>query len=724
MKPRIFVSTVTSEFRAARTKIEHVLEFLGYEVVQQDIFGVEPGDLRQVLRDKIDSCDALLQLVGDAYGAEPPAPDADFGRVSYTQFEFLHARKMGKKTYVLFAGPGCKKDTPVEKLDPANQAELRDLQAAYRATLRTGGHLWHHPADDTALENSVLRLRDDSEQLRKEFKDWQKTLTRGQARNSRGLLAIAALILLLGAGGWYAHHSTQRKLTTLAQPPKPLDKSRLREHLTTASEKALARDLAEAEAIQGDWEKRQKLTDAAQAAHQQRLSRVTELADEFATLETGENASTTLSEMLRILDEQGIDQALGYLSSRGDALLEKAIAKAGSARNDLQPLLTGAQLALANGQHEKAEALFLQLVSPEIVFWPEARHQYFEYLVETKGPRQETHATIATAHATYLEAQRQATLLTLQDPAAVEWQRDLSISHSKLADVARSEGDLEAARTSYTNALEIAQTLSARDPGNRRWQRDLSVTYNNLGDIAHSEGDLDAARASYMADLRITEALTATDPGNQERMRDLSVCHMKLGDIARAAGDFAAARASYTKALDISESLAARDPGNATWQRDLSVCHGMLGAIARSEDDFAAARAYYTAALGISESLAAGDPANAERQRDLSITHEKMGDLALAEGNAASAGSSHSAALEIRLRLAARDPDNARWQRDLAVSHCNLADVAKAEGNEAEEHGHLRQALSLFDKLLAAGRHVSPEDMQFIAEIRSKVGVQ
>lgn len=39
MKPRIFVSTVTSEFRTARTKIEHVLEFLGYEVVQQDIFG-------------------------------------------------------------------------------------------------------------------------------------------------------------------------------------------------------------------------------------------------------------------------------------------------------------------------------------------------------------------------------------------------------------------------------------------------------------------------------------------------------------------------------------------------------------------------------------------------------------------------------------------------------------------------------------------------------------
>jgi hypothetical protein len=43
MKPRIFVSTVTSGFRTARTKIDHVPEFPGYEIVQQDISGNNAG---------------------------------------------------------------------------------------------------------------------------------------------------------------------------------------------------------------------------------------------------------------------------------------------------------------------------------------------------------------------------------------------------------------------------------------------------------------------------------------------------------------------------------------------------------------------------------------------------------------------------------------------------------------------------------------------------------
>ena len=31
----------------------------------------------------------LIQIIGQGYGAEPPEADADYGRVSYTQFEFL-----------------------------------------------------------------------------------------------------------------------------------------------------------------------------------------------------------------------------------------------------------------------------------------------------------------------------------------------------------------------------------------------------------------------------------------------------------------------------------------------------------------------------------------------------------------------------------------------------------------------------------------------------------
>jgi hypothetical protein len=55
-----------------------------------------------MLRDKIDSCDGLIHLVGLGYGAEPAQPDPDFGRVSYTQYEYCYARKTSKKTWIRF----------------------------------------------------------------------------------------------------------------------------------------------------------------------------------------------------------------------------------------------------------------------------------------------------------------------------------------------------------------------------------------------------------------------------------------------------------------------------------------------------------------------------------------------------------------------------------------------------------------------------------------------
>jgi hypothetical protein len=79
MKPRIFVSTVSPELGKVRQLTVNVLQGLGYDPVWQDIFGTDPGDLKQVLRDKIDDCEGLIQIVGKAYGAAPAEPDPEFG---------------------------------------------------------------------------------------------------------------------------------------------------------------------------------------------------------------------------------------------------------------------------------------------------------------------------------------------------------------------------------------------------------------------------------------------------------------------------------------------------------------------------------------------------------------------------------------------------------------------------------------------------------------------
>jgi Domain of unknown function (DUF4062) len=180
-RPTIFISAVSKELRSARQLVSNTLTFLGYEPIWQDIFGTETGDLRQMLRDKIDQSKGVVQLVGQCYGAEPSSPDPDFGRVSYTQYEALYARKKGIKVWYLFMD----EDFPIDPHEPEPE-EQRQLQAAYRGVLKADSHLFHPLKTREALEAGVLKLRDDLTQLRKGARRW-----------AWGIAALLVLVALL-----------------------------------------------------------------------------------------------------------------------------------------------------------------------------------------------------------------------------------------------------------------------------------------------------------------------------------------------------------------------------------------------------------------------------------------------------------------------------------------------------------------------------------------------
>jgi len=182
-RPTIFISAVSNELRSARQLVSNTLTFLGYEPIWQDIFGTETGDLRQMLRDKIDQSKGVVQLVGQCYGAEPSSPDPEFGRVSYTQYEALYARKKGTKVWYLFMD----EDFPIDPHEPEPE-EQRQLQAAYRGVLKADSHLFHPLKNREALEAGVLKLRDDLTQLRKGARRW--------AWGIAALLGFVALLVI------------------------------------------------------------------------------------------------------------------------------------------------------------------------------------------------------------------------------------------------------------------------------------------------------------------------------------------------------------------------------------------------------------------------------------------------------------------------------------------------------------------------------------------------
>ena len=181
-RPTVFVSAVSKELKSARQLVANTLQFLGYEPVWQDIFGTEHGDLRAMLRRKIDGCKGVVQLVGHRYGAEPAEPDAQFGRVSYTQYEVLYARQRGKRVWYLMLDEGF----PLEQAEPESE-ELRELQAAYRRRLQADSHLFHPLNTVDGLEADVLKLRNDLSRLRRGAKLW-----------AAGVAALLTLIAVLG----------------------------------------------------------------------------------------------------------------------------------------------------------------------------------------------------------------------------------------------------------------------------------------------------------------------------------------------------------------------------------------------------------------------------------------------------------------------------------------------------------------------------------------------
>jgi tetratricopeptide (TPR) repeat protein len=198
-RPVIFISAVSKELRSARQLVANTLTFLGYEPEWQDVFGTEQGDLRGMLRRRIDASKGVVQLVGDCYGAEPPTPDEQFSRVSYTQYEALYAVSMGKKIWYLFLDEHFPVD-PHEK-EPDEQQKL---QSDYRARLRAESHLYHSLTSNEGLEASVLKLRHDLTQLRRGVRRWAA--------------AVATLLVVtVGLSAWLLqsqqHANEQQKQT-------------------------------------------------------------------------------------------------------------------------------------------------------------------------------------------------------------------------------------------------------------------------------------------------------------------------------------------------------------------------------------------------------------------------------------------------------------------------------------------------------------------------------
>ncbi len=649
MKPRLFLSTVTSELKTTRQLGANILARLGYEPVWQDLFGTESGDVKKMLREKIDGCDGLIHVVGHAYGAEPPRPDSEFGRVSYTQYEFCYARRTGKKTWVIFVEESFPADKAIERLDlplapgfpdPASyQAERRALQVAWRQKLRRESHLRHSAATTMEFELRLERLKDELRVLRRSFWRWQMTV----------LLALAALVGL-AAGIWatvFRHRDEQKieveevkgAVRTQAEELKDVVKTQaelirlelamlrpqdIKGQLLKTIEETYRKELVEAEGLT-DWKEREEARKGAKDVRETRLDKVDEFVDSITgTIKSGA-ASPEFLEFIRIFRDQGAAEALNYIDAQEHRLLAEADKLTREKRKKLAPLLEAIRIHFNRGEYPAARDKCEKLLRQD-GDWSEALEEHIRVLWVI-GDRGIKYDSTAAAAAAYRTMEKSARRRADADPKNAGAQRDLSVSFIKLGDVTLQQGQTQESLDFYRKSLDVRQKLADADPKNAGAQRDLFASFNNLGEVTLQLGQTLEARAFYRKSLDMAQKLADADPNNAQAQRDLSLSIGALGDVTLKLGQTQMALDFYRKNLDIAQKLADADPNNAQAQRDLFISLNQLGVATLKLDQNQKALDFYRKSLDIAQKLADADPKNPKAQRDLLISFSKFGDI-------------------------------------------------------------------------------------------------
>lgn len=128
---RVFLSAVTSELGQHRSRLALELRRRGLDVVVQDDFRQHGGTLLEKLKKSINTCDAVICLIGHAYGAEPPIDNRNRGdRRSYTQWEFTFAfeqHKSHRMPLLVYLKSNSQEGSFVQNVEESRlQSEFRD----------------------------------------------------------------------------------------------------------------------------------------------------------------------------------------------------------------------------------------------------------------------------------------------------------------------------------------------------------------------------------------------------------------------------------------------------------------------------------------------------------------------------------------------------------------------------------------------------------------------
>jgi tetratricopeptide (TPR) repeat protein len=181
---RVFISATSKDLGTIRELVKQALLTMDCMPVEQTNFPPDYRSVREMLEQKIRTCEAVIHIVGIQYGAEPDPKTLPEGAIrrSYTQMEADLARQLGKKLYLFV----CPENFPYDSAAPEEE-EKQALQRSYRQEAAKSEEIRNRVTDREEIARKIRELQFELENLR---------ATIGRDRRRHALL-IAGLIVVL-----------------------------------------------------------------------------------------------------------------------------------------------------------------------------------------------------------------------------------------------------------------------------------------------------------------------------------------------------------------------------------------------------------------------------------------------------------------------------------------------------------------------------------------------
>jgi hypothetical protein len=190
MSVRVFISATSQDLGSARQVARDALLKINTHPIEQTDFAPDYRTVRKMIEERIESCQAVIHVVGRRYGAEPDVEKLPLGepRRSYTQLEYDTARRLGKKLYVFV----CPDDFLYDDAElPAEDEALASLQDLHRKAIIADDQLYTPVADSQDLATLLRELQVELEGIKESVGRQTRRLTALLAAVVIGLAAIS-----------------------------------------------------------------------------------------------------------------------------------------------------------------------------------------------------------------------------------------------------------------------------------------------------------------------------------------------------------------------------------------------------------------------------------------------------------------------------------------------------------------------------------------------------